>query len=61
MAQDFSWHASARRYVELGSHYGCSFFAACQAVRRFGTDAECVAIDTWWTVSLNLLNLGRLF
>lgn len=36
-----------RRYVELGSHYGGSFFAACQAVRHLGLDAECVAIDTW--------------
>lgn len=36
-----------RRYVELGTHFGFSFFAACQAARQFATETECVAIDTW--------------
>lgn len=34
-------------FVELGSHYGYSFFAACQAVRAYATGTHCVAIDTW--------------
>lgn len=35
------------RYVELGSHYGYSFMAVCQAVEAFGLPTRCVAIDTW--------------
>ena len=35
------------RIVELGTHYGCSFFAFCQAVRDHGLDCEIVAVDTW--------------
>jgi len=34
-----------RRFVELGSHYGMSYFAACQASE--GRDFQCVAIDNW--------------
>lgn len=34
-------------YVELGSHWGASFFACCRALKRIGHDARCVAIDTW--------------
>lgn len=34
-------------FVELGSHYGYSFFAACQAARAYHTGTRCVAIDTW--------------
>ena len=34
-------------FVELGSHYGYSFFAACQAARAYRTGTRCVAIDTW--------------
>ena len=36
-----------RRFVELGSHYGNSFFAACQAARALPGEPECIAIDTW--------------
>lgn len=36
-----------RRYVELGTHHGFSFFAACQGAEAAGTGTECVAIDTW--------------
>jgi len=36
-----------RRFVELGTHNGASFFSACQAVRDNGIDCECVAIDHW--------------
>lgn len=36
-----------RRYVELGSHAGASFFAACQHMRSNGNYGEAVAIDIW--------------
>ncbi len=36
-----------RRFVELGTHNGASFFAACQATKREEADSELVAIDLW--------------
>lgn len=33
--------------VELGTHYGVSFFAFCQAVKDAGFDARLHAVDTW--------------
>jgi len=36
-----------RCYVELGSHFGASFFAFCQAAVRNGLDCNPVAIDSW--------------
>lgn len=36
-----------RRYVELGTHNGMSFFAACQAKKNLSLQCECVAIDSW--------------
>ncbi|MFU8865992.1 MAG: class I SAM-dependent methyltransferase [Rhodobacterales bacterium] len=36
-----------RRYVELGTHAGASFFAACQHMRSNGNYGEGVAIDLW--------------
>ena len=36
-----------RRYVELGTHHGMSFYAACQARESFGISGECIAIDAW--------------
>jgi GT2 family glycosyltransferase/glycosyltransferase involved in cell wall biosynthesis len=36
-----------RSIVELGSHWGVSYAAFCQAVERFGLAARCHAIDTW--------------
>jgi ubiquinone/menaquinone biosynthesis C-methylase UbiE/glycosyltransferase involved in cell wall biosynthesis len=36
-----------RRFVELGSHYGNSFFAACQISQNAKLPVECIAVDTW--------------
>jgi hypothetical protein len=36
-----------RRYVELGSHCGFSFFAACQGAELVGSKTECIAVDSW--------------
>jgi len=39
--------ARPRNFVELGVHYGTSFLAACDAVKRFETGTHCYGIDTW--------------
>lgn len=36
-----------RTYVELGTHYGASFFAVCQAIEEYKIDCSPVAIDLW--------------
>ena len=33
--------------VELGTHYGVSFFAFCQATKQFSTGSFIYAVDTW--------------
>lgn len=36
-----------RRFVELGTLFGNSYFAACQFSRQLNNSIECIAIDTW--------------
>jgi Methyltransferase domain len=36
-----------RRLIELGTHYGFSFFTFAEAFRRLGLEGEILALDTW--------------
>lgn len=46
-AYDLTRFLRPRRIVELGTHWGTSFFAFCQAVKDQRLDTHCVAVDTW--------------
>lgn len=36
-----------RRFVELGTHHGNCYFAACQVSKQLNYSIECIAVDTW--------------
>lgn len=36
-----------RHFVELGAHFGYSYFAVCETVLSEGLSTRCVAVDTW--------------
>lgn len=36
-----------RIFVELGSHYGYSYFAACQSIKASSLGTKAYAVDTW--------------
>ena len=38
---------SPKIFVELGTHYGHSYFAFCQSVAEAGISSKCYAVDTW--------------
>lgn len=39
--------ARPKTIIELGAHYGYSYFAFCQAVKDAGLPTRCIAVDTW--------------
>jgi glycosyltransferase involved in cell wall biosynthesis/SAM-dependent methyltransferase len=38
---------SPKIFVELGTHYGHSYFSFCQSVVEAGLSTKCYAVDTW--------------
>jgi len=36
-----------KNFVELGTHFGFSYFVACETVRELGLSTKCTAIDRW--------------
>lgn len=46
-AYDLVTFMQPKTIVELGTHYGCSFFAFLQAAKDFSLDTQIYAVDTW--------------
>ena len=44
---DYLKYIRPKKIVELGTHYGCSFFAMCQSLKDNGLNSELFAVDTW--------------
>jgi predicted O-methyltransferase YrrM len=49
--EDFlSWLIQERKphtFVELGVHFGYSYFVACQTIKEHGFKTNCYGVDTW--------------
>ncbi|PEJ60421.1 hypothetical protein CN692_03215 [Bacillus sp. AFS002410] len=46
-AYDLVQFVNPKKIVELGTHYGFSFFCFCQSVKNNNISSECFAIDSW--------------
>lgn len=46
-AYDLVCFTCPSRVLELGTHWGTSFFSFCQAVKDRSLSTECIAVDTW--------------
>jgi len=46
-AYDLVRNLKPRLLVDLGTHYGISFFSFCQAVKDSNLECGCYAMDTW--------------
>ena len=48
------------KIVELGSHYGVSFFSFCEAAEKYSPSTYIYAVDTWEGMC-KLVTMERLF
>lgn len=46
-AQWLIYKLQPRSLVELGSHFGFSYFTFCKTIKRLNVPCEAVAVDTW--------------
>lgn len=46
-AMDLMYCLKPKLFVELGVHYGDSYFTFCQAVQQFNLNCICFGIDNW--------------
>ena len=46
-AHDLLREHQPKTIVELGVHYGDSYFCFCQSVKELNLDSLCYAVDTW--------------
>ncbi len=44
---DYLKYIKPENIIELGTHYGCSFFAMCQSLKDHHLDTKLYAVDTW--------------